>query len=575
MTFMPIKLPPGIVRGANPDDAAGRWFDASLVRWRDGVMEPVGGWSRVTSSSLGSKVRKIHQWRLNNNLLMSLYGADENLYSDNVGTITDVAPTDIVNLNNGGTSAGYGASTYNTGTYGTARTGATTLPPNNPAWTFANWGEDVLAVSSADGRLLYFDASSPSTDCVPVGVYSVSTISRTSNVATIVTSTPHNLSTGNTVNVTGVTDTSFNVTGVSVTVTNMTTFTYSNSGSNGSSSGGKVRDLSVPTTNRAVIVTPERHVVLLQAGGESRRVAWSSREDHTDWNFSSTTNTAGYIDLTSETPLQAAVSVREGTLIWSANRLFLMRYVGLPFIYGTDELGSTGLYSPNAYAQFDGKCAWMDNSGFMVYQGGNIQALECPLNDYIFSDIDTLYGPRVSHACVNGVFNEIWFFYPSSGNSECNRYVIWNWVENWWSMGSLARTAAFPAGVQGRPIMSGTDNHIYQHENGFTTYQGLSVANNIFISSGTINIPGDENVVNITQVVPSNGNNYALTNYTLLTRMTPSGSERTFGPYNSRSDGYVDTRASGRDVRIKIAARDAGDWSIGRLRMKVSTGGRR
>ena len=81
--------------------------------------------------------------------------------------------------------------------------------------------------------------------------------------------------------------------------------------------------------------------------------------------------------------------------------------------------------------------------------------------------------------------------------------------------------------------------------------------------------------MNITQLVPSNGGNYNLTKYTLFTRMTPYGSERQYGTYNTRSDGYVETRATGRDVRIRICANDAGDWSIGRLRMKISAGGRR
>ena len=77
--------------------------------------------------------------------------------------------------------------------------------------------------------------------------------------------------------------------------------------------------------------------------------------------------------------------------------------------------------------------------------------------------------------------------------------------------------------------------------------------------------------------MPSNGGNYELTSYTIYSRMTPNGAERIFGPYNSRSDGYVDCRAIGRDLRIRINARDGGDWSIGRLRMKVGSamGGRR
>ena len=573
MTYMPIQLPPGIVRGANPDDAPGRWFDGNLIRWRDGVMEPVGGWSKVTTAALGSTARLIHQWKANNSLTMTLIGCDQHLYADDSGSYVDVAPADLVALNSS-TGGGYGASTYGSSTYGTPRTGTSSLTPRREAWTLANWGEDVLGVASSDGRLLYFDASSPTTDVTVVGVYAISTISRTSNVTTIVTSTPHNLTTADLVKIAGVTDATFNIASVSATVTNSTTFTYANAGSNGSSSGGSVQDLTVPTGNRAVVVTPERHAVLIGAGNQPRRVAWSSREDYTDFNFASTTNTAGFLDLQVETNLVTGTGVREGTLIWSMNRVVLMRYVGLPFIYGFDELGTTSIYSPNSFAEFDGRCVWIDSSGFMIYEGGSMKPLACPLTDYIFSDIDPLYGPRVSHASINGKFDEVWFYYPSNGSTECDRYVAWNWAENWWSMGTLARTAAIGAGVGAFPLMTGTDSHLYQHEYGWT-YDAFDCANNIFIASGTINLPGVEQSMNITQVVPSNGGNYALTKYTLFTRMTPNGAERQFGPYYSRSDGYVDTRATGRDVRIRICANDAGDWSIGRLRMKISAGGRR
>lgn len=573
MTFLPLQLPPGIVRGANPDDAPGRWYDGSLIRWREGVMEPVGGWSRITATPLGSTIRRIHQWRRNNGQTAMLLGCDDHLYSDDSGAFTDVAPADLVSLDTSA-AGGYGTSTYGSEAYGTARTGTTKITPARSAWTFSNWGEDVLAVASTDGRLLYYDSSAPSTDVVAVGVYSISTISRTSNVTTVVTTTNHNLTTNDKVQISGVSDNTFNSSSATVTVTNATTFTYANTGTDGSSSGGKVRDIAVPLANRAVLVTPERHAILLQPGGDPRRIAFSSREDYTDFNFTSTTNTAGFIDVQTETPLMTLTAVREGTLIWSENRAFLMRYVGQPFIYGVDELGTTRLYAPNAFAEFDGRCIWMDASGFMLYEGGAMKPLPCPVADYVFSNIDPLYGPRVSHAAVNGKFDEIWFFYPSNGQQECDRYVMWNWSEGHWSIGVLARTAASPAGVSQYPIMAGDDKHIYQHEDGWH-YDGFQCADNVFVASGTINLPGDEQAMHLTQLVPSNGGNYSLTKYTLFTRMTPNGAERQFGPYYSRSDGYVDMRAVGRDVRIRICANDAGDWSIGRLRLKVAAGGRR
>ena len=573
MTFMPLQLPPGIVRGANPDDAPGRWYDGSLIRWRDSIMEPVGGWAKVTTTALGSTLRRIHQWRRNNNLVMTLIGADSHLYSDVSGTYTNVAPGDMVALTTS-TGGGYGASTYGSSTYGTPRSGTTSLSPLRPAWTMDSWGEDVLAVNSTDGRLFYYTSGSPGTAVTTVGVYSISTISRTSNVSTIVTTAAHNLTTGDLVKVAGVTDATFNTSSVSVTVTNSTTFTYANTGTNGSSTGGTVTDLLVPTGNRAVIVTPERFAMLLQCGGNTRRVGWSSREDYTDWNSASTTNTAGFLDLQTETPLVAGCKVREGTLIWSVNRAFLMRYVNLPYIYGADELGTTQLYAPNAFAEFDGRCVWMDAAGFAMYEGGVMRPLASTLTDYVFSSIDPVYGPRVSHACANGKFNEVWFFYPSLGSSECDRYVMWNYIDNTWSMGALARSAGFPSGVGSYPLMTGVDKHVYQHENGWT-YDTFDVSN-IFVASGTLNMPDAEQSLNISQVLPSNGGNYNLTNFSFYSRMAPSGAERTFGPYASRSDGYVDCRVTGRDVRIKISANAAGDWSIGRLRLKVgSAGGRR
>jgi hypothetical protein len=573
MTFMPIQLPPGIVRGANPDDAPGRWFDGSLVRWREGIMEPIGGWSKITTTPLGSMPRKIHQWKRNSNLAMTVIGCESHLYADNSGSYVNVAPSDMVSMT-ATTGSGYGTAGYGSSTYGTPRTAPTSLSPLRPAWSFSNWGEDLLGINSNDGRILYFTSANPGTVVNVVGVYAISSISRTSNVTTVTTTSAHNLSTSDLVKIAGVTDATFNTASVSVTVTASTTFTYSNTGTNGSSSGGTVTDNSVPTNNRAVMVTPERHVMLIQAGGQTRRVAWSSREDYTDFNYSSTTNTSGYLDLQSETPLQSLCPVKEGTLVWSASRAFLMRYIGQPYIYGADELGATQLFAPNAFAEIDGRAAWMDASGFSLYEGGVVRPLPSPLTDYVFSNIDPVFGPRITHAAASGKFDEVWWFYPSVGSTECDRFVIWNYGEDWWSMGLLSRTAAFPSLISGYPVMTGTDKHLYQHENGWN-YDNLDLSN-IFITSGTINMPGAEQSVNISQLLPSNGGNYNLTRYTLFSRMTPSGSERTFGPYNARADGYVDCRVTGRDVRVRIEGNAAGDWSIGRLRLKIgSTGGRR
>lgn len=81
----------------------------------------------------------------------------------------------------------------------------------------------------------------------------ISTVTRSSNVSTATTSTNHNLTTGEFINITGVTDTTFNASATPVTVTGATTFTYANTGTNGTDSSGTGK------TNRSIITTSGSH----------------------------------------------------------------------------------------------------------------------------------------------------------------------------------------------------------------------------------------------------------------------------------------------------------------------------
>lgn len=574
MAYFPLQLPPGVVRGTNPDDNPGRWYDVNLVRWRGDVLEPVGGWSKLNSTALSSIPRAIHPWRRNSAELEVLIGCEAHLYSYNDGAFNNVTPSGLVSFQNGGSlGGGYGSGAYGAEAYGTPRTLSSSIPAERHAWSFDNWGEDVVALSSADGRLFYFDSSSPSTAPVPFGQYAISSISRTSNVTTVVTATPHNMTTGESATIAGVTGTGFNTT-ATITVTNSTTFTYANAGADGSGSGGTVLDNTIPINNRAVIVTPERHVLALQVGGDAFAYGWSSREDYLDWNFASTTNTAGRLPVKCDTPLMSLCAVREGTLMWSEDKTFLIRYVNLPFIYGHDELGTSGIYAPRAFAQFDGRAVWMDDHGFMLYDGGTVRPLPCDLTDYIFSDIDPVFGPRWTHASANGNFNEVWFFYPSNGAEECDRFVIWNWQDNWWSMGSLSRSAMHSSGVTDKPLATDPSGFVYQHEDDWN-YTDLTPSQ-IYAETSVINIGQGDQVMHVKQVVAS-GRPACLqaTDFTIYGRMTPGGAETAYGPYLPRADGYMDTRAQGRDVRVRIRSTTFRDWSIGRLRLDIAAGGKR
>jgi hypothetical protein len=127
---------------------------------------------------------------------------------------------------------------------------------------------------------------------------------------------------------------------------------------------------NAPIDNTAVAVTAERAVVLLGAGGNPRRVAWSDLEDYNGWTFNVSTGQSGYIDLEASSPIITGVRVKEGILILTQHECFLMRYVGAPYFYGVEKLGATTFSSPNAISSGGPYTVWFGEEGFWVYSGG-------------------------------------------------------------------------------------------------------------------------------------------------------------------------------------------------------------
>lgn len=317
-----------------------------------------------------------------------------------------------------------------------------------------------------------------------------------------------------------------------------------------------------PTGNSGLIVTPERHVVLLGAGGEPRRIAWCSREDYTDWDFMSVTNTAGFLDM--ETPgfPISAVRVREGTLIFTELDVWLLRYVGTPYIYGLERVGeTTTLLSPNAVATFGGRAVWAGRSGFYLYDGGFVKALPSDVGDFMFADMDPTMGLFRAHASANGSFPEVWFFYPSVGQSECDRMVVWSHAEGWWSIGNLARTAMEQMGVNRVPIAAAPNGHVYYHETGWTD-AGAPRFPGIFLEGGTVRVQGGQRQIMIRQVWPDTQGPTPL-DFSFYAKDVPNGPERAYGPYLQRANGYLDVRLTGRDMRMRVRPTADGDWSLG------------
>jgi hypothetical protein len=496
--LLPIDIPPGVVRGATPLDAKGRWWDTNLVRWSNGVLEPIGGWEKRIATPFTSRIRKLKTWRDNAQRRFTLAASAGKINVDFTGgSFADVTPAGFDAHEPSLDLFGYGTNDFGEETFGDARsTASQNLLLMPPYWTFAGWGEDMLGVLSGDGRLYSYDVTNPATPFAVVA--------------------------------------------------------------------------GAPVNNGAVHVTPERHVMLLQLGGNARRIGWCSRENYSDWNFSSTTNTAGYLDLDTETPLLTAAQSRAGTLVFSSSDVSIMTYRGLPYIYGKDWVGQTRLVNPDTVVSDNGNVFWWAADGFKVFDGGSIRSIPCPVWDFIVGH-STINSRRLfAHGSALGSRPEIWWFYPSDGGFTCDRYIIFNYEEGWWAIGSLPRSAMVGAGSENYPLMVGENGMLYQHESGWS---GAAPGDRqVWAETSALTLGGGARTMDIKQALIANGASYDALNLSFYTNLAPEGAGRVFGPYQPRADGYTDARVSGRDIRVRFEGTKNIDWSVGELRLDWSIG---
>jgi len=574
MPFVPLSMPSGVVKPATPLMAKGRYWDTNLIRWQSNKLLPVGGWQRINQTAFPSAVRALYPWRDRFSSPWLMIGCETKLYANNGSTYTDITPVNYQTWSSGGA---YGSWTYGTLLYGDDTDATYPRPASllNPAvytWTMDNWGEDVLVVSSSDGRLFVYHPND--TQAAIVGYSDISGVVRSSNVVTVSTVLDHSFRVGQSVVIAGVTNTSFNGTFTVASVPSSDTFTYAQTGTNASSSGGTVTHSGTPSQSNGVIVTPERHCVVY--GGESgRQVAWSDQEDYAEWDFASVTNTAGFFELDTQSQIIMATAVREGTIFWTEDEAWLMRYIGSPYIYSFERLGwGCGLVAPRAFATFSGRCIWMGKESFFIYDGGYVKPLPCDVFDYLSKDMDQAVSSAYAHGSENGLFSEIWFWYPSQGAAEPDKYVIYNYAENWWSIGSMTRTAACGAGVFDYPIAADENFNLFYQENGWTD-NGASLVGQRYAETGSLNLQDGNNLIMVRQALTDSGYGYEATQLQFYKSYAPDGTETISSAYNPRPNGYTDIRVTGRDLRLRIEATEDAPWSVGETRLDLVPRGER
>ena len=322
---------------------------------------------------------------------------------------------------------------------------------------------------------------------------------------------------------------------------------------------------NAPTSNKAVMVTADRIMFALGAGGNPRKVAWCDQEDNTVWT-AAIDNLAGDYELSTVGTLLAGKRVKGVNLLFTDVDVHTAQYVGPPFVYGFEKAGSgCGLISAQSVAAIDTAAIWMSSSGFWIYDG-YVKPLPCDVSDYVFNDINLTQKSKI-YAVHNSKFGEIWWFYPSNDSNENDSYVTYNYREGHWNIGTLSRLAGVDAGVYTYPIMVDSSGYIYEYEVGFA-YDSAT----LFAQSGPIELGTGENIMNVRQVIPDEQTlGEAVVSFT--SRFYPTGAESTFGPYTAANPTSV--RFSGRQVEMKVTGNTLADWRIGVMRLEATAGGRR
>lgn len=493
MALIPLAIPPGVFRNGTELQSTGRWYDANLVRWTEGAMEPVGGWEARPIAALTGKARSLLTWKTNGNVRLMAIGTSSKLYAvTQSNTLVDITPTGFTaGSDDASTGAGYGIGTYGGGYYGTPRPDSGSVTPAT-TWSLDTWGEYLVGCSTSDGKLYEWQLD-----------YATPTKAQ--------------------------------------------------------------QILNSPTNCIGTLVTAERSMFALGADGDGRKVAWSDLEDNTVWTAAST-NLAGSQILQTSGRIITAKRVRGQNLILTDIDAHVGTYVGQPFVYQFEIAGrACGAASANCVAVLDNMAVWMGQKGFHMYDG-YVKPLPCEVYDYVFNNINTNQLSKV-YAVNNAQYNEVWWFYPSAASNENDSYVVWDYVENHWTIGNLARTAGTDRSVFRNPIMIGTDGIIYDHEVGLN-YGGLSP----YAESGPFQIGQGDQILYVNEMIPDERNQGSV-NATFKTRYYPNGAETTHGPYSLTNPTSV--RFNGRQIKMRVTTTTPSDWRVGVQRLNGVAGGRR
>jgi len=631
MPLSKIEFQAGINKEATDYSAQGGWVDGNLVRFRKARVEKVGGWQQLGQNYFLGLSRALHSWISLGGTRFLGVGTTWKYYIEEGDAYNDITPIRLVtsagdvtfSASNGSstitiTDTAHGAVTNDFVTF----SGAASLGGLITAGVL-NQEYQILLVTDANTYTITAKDTSGNTvtanasDSGNGGSSTVGTYQINVGLDTYVTSTGWGIGTwGNG---------AYGSANAISAVNQLRLWTHDNFGENliinprgagiyrwveNNGVTVEAKELAtvsganqVPTVGLQVITSEtDRHLVVLGcdpvSGGartgviDPMLVAFSASEN--DLEFEPLpTNSAGDVRLSSGSFIVGGLKSRQEILIWTDTSLYSMNFIGPPLTFAVNLVNEgAGLIGPKAAVNAPSGVFFASKTGFYVYTGA-VKKLPCSVQEYVFEDLD-LEQAFKCHMGLNSEFGEMWFFYPSKEDAtgEISRYVIYNYEENTWSIGSLVRYSWLDAGIEDLPLsgaQSSGQSLVFEHETGYNDNHGPMT--NVFVESGDTAIGDGENFSFVKQIIPDvaffsdgSSSNTPAMNIVLKRRDYPGQDLTTDSTTQvTGTSTYNNVRSRARQLVFRFESDDDDTannqlgykWRLGSTRIDIQPSGRR
>lgn len=601
MALLQITPPAGIVKNGTDYSNKGRWVDGNLVRFENGYLKAVGGWDKLRDVPLTGTPIGMYAYKDNSGDEVLAIGTRQRVYAIYQDALYDITPIRTTN---------------------SSLTDIFTASANSSTITVANTGhgaavDDFVTISGASGlggnitatvlNQVYKIVSVPNANSFTITAKDTSgntvtaTNSDSTNGGSGISLAYSGFSTDEAADVLGWgagnygreaygTARSGTGDGESTLSFDTKSFSFANWGEDllfCSASDGKIHRWqpssptavasvlsNAPINNEAVIVTNERHVFAIGAGGDPRKIAWSDRENNNSWTAAAT-NSAGDLQVVTGGNAFYATKWQTDIIVFTDIGIDRVYYSGSPFIYGIQNAGiNCQTISPRTVVGVGNFIAWFGENSFFLFDG-SVREIKSDVHDFIYDNLNYTYR-KASCGGHNSKFNEVWWFFPAGTSQTPNKYVIWNYKDSVWSVGDLDRSCWIDQGVFNFPIAGDSTGNIFEHDKGFLDgSQGLGTTKP-FCRTGPLEIGNGDKLAQVNQILPDEEtSSLPGTTLSFTGKFTPLGSETDFGSFTFENDGYVDARFSARQVQMKVEGSTTQDFQVGKIRVETRPRGKR